>query len=562
MTARAPYQKVYNRRFEILDLQVRDLEYVYSEKLADQSRVVLETNDHSYVDNEFIQEDNSIFLEWGYLGYPESRTIRKVYIVESEADFTETGLVLTLKCMPKGYYLKESSRQDVMQDASLESVATSAAENLGLTLVRDFTDDEGNENRVVSVGYSHDDIIKIGTTKSQTVTVRIPEYLTDADGKPILDAAGNKQQTGWAGSETKEVAGGRTFIQDQAIAQDNARVRLDFNFKRYPELPQANTSDAALINKLVDLEPTDNLVVTARDDELILKKRNFNQAPVAVFKWNLEERNVLSFKAGVKNVFKRKSTVAVSTDGWDPKTKEFFSTEVTATQEGSSTLAENVPKSHAEIMQAESDAEDEGRPNNIGYFGDYEEYETADGNGNVSKGLRLAAATSTNNQFVYYKRSGAVPGYIEANQGFANASDVTSRIEVEGWIPVDSKDHEPSIEGTPDEIAGTAINKRSQNNVNNATLKIEGDNRIIEGKMVNVQGLGRKYSGNWYIIKATHTCDTGGWLVTAELSRNAMGETDRFTANYEAAQDNNRPVNTKTEVEDPDNVTVESKDDQ
>src|SRR5690606_7889904 len=148
----SPYMRVLNSLKEPLLLRVAKINYVYTEKISDNSTVELITDDPSYVDNEFIQEDKAIFLEWGYREIPESISVRKIYIVESTADFNENGLTIVIKGKSRAHYLKYNSINNVRVDTTLSKVAKELSDIVGIELTDELSGDQ--EYDVHSTGYA------------------------------------------------------------------------------------------------------------------------------------------------------------------------------------------------------------------------------------------------------------------------------------------------------------------------------------------------------------------------------------------------------------------------
>lgn len=507
MTSFSPYYKILSADRVELNLHIKFLKYVYDEALEDFSVIKAETDDASYVDRVEIQEDQAIYLVWGNLGDKSSETIRKVYIVNSAADFTASGLELTLSCFPRAAYLKSGSKNIVRNNTDLPSVVGEVAGNLGIEV-----DDQ------VSNGGSGLQILQTGFAKPS---------------EPIFEKYDNP-------NNPDDPRNGESRLTGVTSASDSARVRKDYVWKTYESLPQANKSDAGLIDDLKNNEPLDNLVVSGRDDKITIRKRDFSQTPIWAYIWQGGTGHLLSFKSGITNTFNRSKSMLNTTDGWQAESKTFISGDVKNTLEGSELLGSVVPVNPEEILRKEI----EGYPGNVQYYGLFEEYEEEDEDGNKLVSRVKNDELNGNLKYIFRERKGYVLGK-NTTDGYLLEHDVVSRIESRGIIPVRHGKHNSSIESTPEDIAGTVIQESSERTLelNKSSALTIGNRLLTDGRLIRVTGVGKKYSGNWYITKATHTVDDSGWLVSLEITRNARGPAEELLLGTQTASELNKKVN-------------------
>lgn len=512
----SPYVRVLNSDRETLPLQVRSARYVYSEDLEDRSRITIESDDASYVDHVDIQEDQPLYLVWGYLGDKNSKSERKVYIIDSTANFTETGVVITLECLPKASYLKWNSKNVVRNDTSLGDAAKEMADRIGLNYNDEVTSTSGGL-----------EVLQTGFSKPSE---RIEEVYNNPD-------------------DPTDPRNGEIIERGVTAASDSARVRLTYAWRRYGSLPQGNKSDADVLNALKQNEPLDNLVVSGRDDDLTIKKRNFSQAPVRSVIWKGGNGHLLKFKSGIKNTFNKSRSILTSADGWDPASKTYIKGDVKNTLDGNELLGDNLPVNLEEILNQEV----AGYPNNERFYGLYQEYETTDEEGNKVSSFIKNDELNGQQKFIYRERKGATPR-VFTKDGYILETDVTSRIPSVGYLPVRFGKHSASIEQDATNIAGSAIPDRAEKTkeLTSTSATLLGDALLIEGKILNVQGVGKKYGGNWYITKAEHILDPSGsgWLVELELTKNARGKVDEPLLYMQTAGQLNKSVNTQSQAED------------
>lgn len=503
----SPYIKILDSQKAVLNLQLRSLEYTYSESLEDHSKVVLESNNTTDVDTTEIQEDQSIHIVWGYVGIPHTETIRKVFIIDSKCEFTNTGVKITLRCLPKATYLKYNAKSVVRNNTSIPNLVEELGGRLGIG-VENLVDTQESTSQVVKTGFS-----------------KPAELLYDVYNNP---------------NDPNDPRNGNIVRRGISSASDSARVRRDYSWKTYSSIPQNNQSDAQLLNAMQKLEPLDNLVISGRDDNITIKQRDFSQTPVILYRWGGENGTLLSITTSINNTFNKPRAMLTSTDGWDSLNKTFIQGDVKNTLEGSTLLGSKLNVNIEESLNTEVS----GYPGNVKYYGLFEEYNTEDSEGNKISSFIRNDELNGNSKFVFREKKGYVPGKF-SKDGYLLEQDVVSRVELKGVIPVRYAKHMSTIEDNSADIAGAGIEERSSRTLEmyRCSASAIGNPNLTEGKIIRITGIGRKYSGNWYITKARHEVDTKGWIVHMDISRNAQGPTEDTLPGLQTAENLNRVVN-------------------
>lgn len=88
-----------------------------------------------------------------------------------------------------------------------------------------------------------------------------------------------------------------------------------------------------------------------------------------------------------------------------------------------------------------------------------------------------------------------------------------------------------------------------------ATLSVRGNPDLITDTIITMAGVGKKYSGNWYINKATHDIGSSGYITVMELGRNASAKAT--TEDQTPASDANNSQGPKDETQNKKEVTVD-----
>jgi hypothetical protein len=504
--------QVFNAAGEPLNLQVSSIKYTYDESLKDTSKVVIQGDTDSIVDNIYIQEDRAIFISWGYIGIATSYTKRKVYIIDSDCDFNSEGVTLTLSCLPKAAYLKHNSKKTVRNDATLPDVISDMASVYGLDFENSI--DQDNGLTVVKTGFSK-------------------------PGEYTYDRYYNSQ-------DPNDPRNGELLIRGITSASDSARVRLDYVWKSYSALPQANKSDAQLLEEMRGSEPLDNLVMSGRDDSITLKTRDFNQAPIRAYVWYGGDGELLEVRTGINNRFNRSESTLNTVEGWNAESKTHITGDIKSSLSSETMLADNLPLAIEDILQSDEPS----YPGNVQYYGLFEEYEQSDDEGNTQSSFIRNEELNGERKFVFRERKGTVPGVFNKD-GYLLEQDVVSRIGLNGIIPVRFGKSRLSIEDNPRDTAGYGINKSTDKSLelNKSKAKVIGSPELHEGKIIDIQGIGKKYSGKWYILKAEHSVNDQGWLVDMDITKNARGSVDEDLDSMASYEELNREIN-EAELED------------
>ena len=118
----SPFAFVYNDNEEQLPFKVTEFKYVYNESGEDLCNITIRSENTGVIDHPTVQAHKRILVIWGYMGQTASPK-RVLYILDREEDFNTEGVVLTLKCVPKAFYLKLTQRQSVGEDVTIDDAS-------------------------------------------------------------------------------------------------------------------------------------------------------------------------------------------------------------------------------------------------------------------------------------------------------------------------------------------------------------------------------------------------------------------------------------------------------
>jgi hypothetical protein len=274
----SPWVKVFNRKGEELNQNINRFSYKYSEDEDDELSITFETDDETILDKPEMQEGVEMIVTWGYLNGLDTGK-RKVYIQNIEPFFGPSGIVITIVCTDKLATLRNTSKSKVHLSATLTSLATTIADDAGITFGGIGIDEDGEY---------------------------VDAFIHDNDKSPsVFESTGNF-----------------------SAAVDNTAAPIDKMMRIYPVLPQGNKSDIRLLNEVCNDEPGGPYIVEGRDDKLIIKKRNFSQKPLRIYEYSFGDGELISFSPETKNRVGKNSSTNVEVGGWDPLEKKYTSVNV------------------------------------------------------------------------------------------------------------------------------------------------------------------------------------------------------------------------------------------
>lgn len=487
--------RIFNTEGTLVFDKATRLTYKHSDKAEDYSTVIIETEDVSIVDHPDLQEDKAIIVTWGYLD--GAKRSHKVYIFDTKPTFGGQGVRLELQCYCKLAYLRLGSQNSVYQDTSLDELTRQVAESMGMEY-----EEQG---------------LSQPTPESAAPTI-----------KPTGEAItfGGQEQT-TLNLNTNAIT----------LARDNtANVR--YGFIKHSDITQGNDSEAKMLDKLADREPTDNLVIDGHDDALIIRKRDFYQTSYKSFKYRAEPGHLLEFTPASNNTSNKKGAVANVVQGWDAEGKEFVEGLIDSTHSASAVLGDSVEMATQSILRQnlQRDLENPvGQPIVVGAFFE-NQYEGLDENGNpFYRKVAVEKLDSTKSNWVHVVKRGVRPGIIDFKKGYVHPGmDATARIEHSGFLRVSPQEIVQAEAEVKKNMAGEGRNRQSkkQAEIIQANATVLGDPELESAKVITILGVGNKYSGNYYISCVTHEVNPeGGYTCYLDLLRNGWNNTGNESRN-------------------------------
>lgn len=497
--------RIYNASKELVFEGLTRFTYVHSEEVDDASMFTIETPDISLVDHKDLQQDKKLIVVWGYI--PDTLRAHIVYIWDIAPTFTNTGLRLEIKAYCKAAYLKLNSSQKVFDETDLEEVVDDMAEQYGLT--------------------------------PETKGINPEEQTENPD----------KFENLYTGTPNSAVFDFKT--QTLTVARDNTSYVKRYAFRKYKKdeaQPQANKSDKTMLDTLASQEPVDNLFINGRDEALIIQRRNLRQKPYKSYVLKAEPGYLLSFTPATRSSSAEKNSVAVVASAWDEETKEFKQAEITQDQASDGVIGKMIQQSFEQINRRKIEEENDNvfdRPISVGGMLQ-EEYDGVDASGNPKyKRVVVTKIDSTKRTFFEIHKRGTRPSqqvFPTPGKGafISSALDAVGRIETRGFVVKEPKEYMHTVETDSGQMGGVAINRRSGNVLNRylADLSVQGDVELESSRVIYVGGVGKKYSGNYYVFSVRHEITPeAGYICYIKMFRNGQDKNGGESANFESASE-------------------------
>ena len=480
----SPFVLIFNfEDKEITPHKITRFRYVHSEKADDASNIVIESLDPNLLDNPDFQENKQLKIQWGYIGGKVSKK-RTVYIFDSKGALDESGVRLELDCYDKLAYLKLTSNKTVHKDTNLRDLAKKIAEKNGMVY---------NE------------------VKNEFA------YNTDRNSASI------------------------SILQENNLFT-TATESTATQFKQYVSIPQANKSDAKLLQDIANKEAGGPYIVEGRDDELIIRKRNFNKEPIRIYKYKDEPGYLLKFTPETKNKSHRAGAANVQASGWNPEMKSFILGDIGQVHDNDGEESEVGEDTQRTIEDRNNRGENfrDNETNNEDYLN--ESYKPLPNNGAMKEPEGKEGLAASGKKWSRYEISTESLSIQKSDGNYTTATESTAVLLNRGGIIPDLNESHDTTGQTEAEISAEAINRRRnaelEKNPANATMV--GDTDLESGQIITILNVSNKNSGNYYITQVSHNIDpSGGYISDCQLVKAPYNLNNPLLKKYK--KDNNLP---------------------
>lgn len=513
----SPYFKVFWQGKEV-EANFRKFRYVYSEEEDDVCELEMEFDDAKKPDEAMYKEKTEITVLWGFLGTSRIKT-RKVYIQDFNWAYGG-NLKVSLLCTEKAVVLKSDTNTNMYNGATMLDVAIDAAKKHNLNVVLET--DKPAPIEIPANLNKLSDIEQYIKSKEPKTTIRAFNINDFKEAKKISQL--NKPQTlGSNPISFEQEFGGLTAIDDKGthlhIITPKQKYQ-EYSLNYYDSIPQANRSTKGFLNGLGMREKGGQMIVDTRDDNIILRKRNYHQAPIKIFEYKQGDGEVLRFVPEYKSRIKAGSGSNISFGGWDPLNKTYFNGDA-------NNVYDNLPESLGKLQQMVDFLKKV--PDKQQRFGGF--FLTRDG--------ELKYTTQpTRRSYQYFPN--ATYGGQQAFSAKAESTLTVRDVKVPVTVAQELNDLLKLLNESLDYLKAqnknlydpryrdangafnNAANLRNNSNLdkNPATLETEGYPEIEVGQIVGIVGVAKIHAGNYYIIKSEHVIDgSGGYSLTSSLVR-------------------------------------------
>lgn len=535
---------IYGSNGNLISVPLTRISYFFSSKNTDRTQLDIESSDPWITDIPGLQNFCSITVEWGYLEGPRVR--KQVTILDRSEEFTETGVCLQLFCYPKGMSLQLDTGNGVYS-GTFDEVANKIAEEHGLEYVS-------------LLGYSDPIITTLEETK---------EEINQKFGISKLD--NELAVTGY--SVVNIMKPGETpDNRNNTTAVDNTSAPLNtYTFV------QGNKSKLSMLNDYVNKEPGGPFAVVVSDNKLIKKKIDTGSPRKRSYYWKGGDGELLKFHLTTKNKENLKDAMNTNIGGWDKETKTYLSADFNASTDKTPRLGKSEPYS-PKIKGASSNvgiplqSSSQGTVYTIGEdsflrndkFGDIklptpkqvekepsvvellesqEDVGTSESSNPANSPWNPQRSERQNGDITYVKLDARLSN---TGQGFGPEGQIRGDVDnvgVERKAMYNNLGRLTICPGNPDKDGygndASANRTEAALDTNTVEATILGD-PLVENHVISAfYNVGKKNSGDWYIIKANHIVEVGqGYIVNLTLSKNAS-EDDSTSDIYGTTDEDN-----------------------
>jgi len=488
----APFVRLYYNDKE-LSQELSKASYTYDEEGDDEFTATIQTGDPNIVDRPEYQELARIKVTWGYIG--GASVTRIVYWQDIKWVFDKEGITGTLKGAEKAVALKQNSATTIHKNKTLPGIVGDMANKHGLNA---YVETESSKPKPVKKNDSKyaslNDYLPLNQGPSEEEKVKIAEKQKEQRERQQRqsDEFVIRNSEGYSRFEKQlnEYYALKKVPPDDFLKRNASYVRIYRSRYKIVNFPQAGKSDFQALKEVAEISSTDPVVLDTRDDDITIRKRNFNQKPYKRYTYMGNAGDLLSFTPETKGKANKSNTINIVAGGWDGEKKQFTSDIANSdTSDTKTVLNDWVPKG------------------GVGFVKDFG------------------------------KLTGVTP---------ADNTNVRKYMIIKDLDETKNKKFLLGPRGTQE----TANNRRDAGDIqkNPGTVLMEGDPNIKVGQLITIENVGKKYNGNYYIIKSVHELiPASGYMTTLEIAR--QGQNVKANDNEKSAKESKKLVNKQMGVD-------------
>lgn len=499
------FVRIYHQDKE-LPYPIEKFKYTYDEQEPDECVFTVRSLIWGLPDLPEFQEKVELRVTWGYIG--GNTKTRKVYIQDLKPSFEKDGLFFEITCTDKSIELRKSNSKKLHKKGDVIGLASAISKKHGIEAYIEY----GPNNTASFQGFLNNLPQKPKPQKPKNTTsptsnnIRgtivgdfTPTPGRDATLKRSIQTAAKYKLSDY-GSFVEEVEAYRKvskipnaqlFASNPAFTEMYLKALKAKTQEGSDQTPQAGKTDHQVLREKLNGFDNEPYVLDSRDDEIIIRKRNFNQTPYCKYTYMGEDGQLLTFSPVTKSRARSSNNNAVQYSGWDPLNKTFKSNRADASTSSTQDSLSN--------------------------------YLTGD----LDK--------------VYVPQ--IFMGRVLGTPTPSDATQTVKSLMIERFEGQSKEDFTKSvigIRGNSEVAQGIRDNAELAMNPGNAL--VVGDPNIEVGQIITFENVSKKYSGNYYTTKSIHTIESSsGYLINIDITRQGVNVKSR--SNDIAAKDAKKRIN-------------------
>lgn len=531
--------RIYYGTEEILDA-IDNFRYSASEEDSDECTFTIKSGNREVVDLPQYQEKAELTVIWGYINTNE--TTKRIITIQDAPPTYEDGYVcIKITASEKGRNLKYASSDTIHKNTSLMGVTKTIADSHGLTPFIEIPTNPKSGKSAAIENQSVESILQNldNLGEGNSLPLNQPYYKETPTIVPIAEATQLLKESmvrfrekdslarslyGKSFGELADPLTGRPSIQQINIVQ---KLR---DMKKYPAIPQANKTDAHILNELGMKEKGGPFIAETRDNNITVRRRDFNKKPYKTYEYGSGEGLLLHFEADSKNRGKRGSSLNLGFGAWDSLGKRYM--------EGNSNAFNDVAQATLAKYQDMLDNYRELVKKAPGLILGYQENPKEIGSNKKFLSSNIIGAGSAISDETRVKKILKVPIFaVDRLKVIEDNIKEITKISPNKKV-VDANND--GIEDAFDQSSNLRNNSELNRNLFRAT--IVGDINLWPGQVITIIGVGKKYSGNFYIRSVDHDLKSR-YECSLELTR--VGNNIRSHKDQVSVEESGKDMNTQ-----------------
>lgn len=506
---------------------ITSFSYSHAEETDDVCQIELTMPDHSVLDSGAFRRDAEWVVSWGYAGEVGISHSEKIYLEEITPEFSDTGLSVTIVGHDKPARLRKIKTRGTANNASLPAYITNKAADQGIKTKLDIP--SANTSKV------KDGVAKAALNVFQRNALT-RQYEQEKRNSSIEVYPGIYRDY-WEARPSKEEQEKYKNLARAAVESGMSPQTLEKKlwymdkFITHKQVVEGGRSVVQVGKSLARRDPNGPYILTGHGDTITIRKRNLNKKPIHKYTYGQEPGELLRFRPSTKNKSQTSAATSVGFTGWDAINKKAYTSNVL---DGSNPNVDSLLGGG--VINSSINSKD--------FF------TTATGNGQSGPFTRG-----------FYNQASAVRDNLAAPiRSIVLSPKLNNTPEQKPSKPTPATE---ILSGHQDPVQSlsTAANKQANAALeqNPGSLVVVMNPKLLSGEVVQIENVGKKFSGNYYILKSTHKWSSGSHATTEmEIVRNSVAITKGLTAsestsstpvNKKEADNNNRSKSPKVKLD-------------